>query len=238
MVNRSGRHPGAPIPADVEVVAGDVGEPGFLESVTRGAEVVHQALNPPLHTWTFQFPLIQTQVLAAAQAAGARLVSLENVYVYGAPRGRILTEDLPYDAVTREGRVRGAMARELLAAHQAGRVEVSIGRASDYFGPRAGPQSNLGDRVMPAALSDRTAQVLGDPDQPHTHTYLPDIGEASRSSAITPTHPARSGTCPTTPRRGPLGSWSASPSPAPGARRSACAAHRRSCCEPWVWSTR
>ena len=69
------------------------------------------------------------------------------------------------------------MARELLAAHHAGRVQVAIGRASDYFGPRGGAQSNLGDRVFPAALAGKTATVLGDPDQPHTYTYIPDIGE-------------------------------------------------------------
>jgi nucleoside-diphosphate-sugar epimerase len=69
------------------------------------------------------------------------------------------------------------MARELLAAHHAGRVEVVIGRASDYFGPHGGGQSNLGDRVFPAAVDGRTATVLGDPDQPHTYTYIPDIGE-------------------------------------------------------------
>jgi hypothetical protein len=44
------------------------------------------------------------------------------------------------------------MARELLAAHRAGRVQVAIGRASNYFGARGGAQSNLGDRVMRAAL--------------------------------------------------------------------------------------
>src|SRR6185295_4889140 len=40
-----------------------------------------------------------------------------------------------------------------------------------------GAQSMLGDRVIPAALAGKTATVLGDPDQPHTYTYLPDIGE-------------------------------------------------------------
>jgi nucleoside-diphosphate-sugar epimerase len=70
------------------------------------------------------------------------------------------------------------MAEELLSAHNAGRVEVAVGRASDYFGPRGGAQSNLGDRVMWAALASSTARVLGDPDQPHTYTYIPDIGES------------------------------------------------------------
>jgi nucleoside-diphosphate-sugar epimerase len=54
---------------------------------------------------------------------------------------------------------------------------VAIGRASDYFGPRGGAQSMLGDRVIPPALAGKTATVLGDPDRPHTYTYLPDIGE-------------------------------------------------------------
>ena len=63
------------------------------------------------------------------------------------------------------------------AAHAGRTVQVAIGRASDYFGPRGGAQSNLGDRVFPAALAGKTATVLGDPDQPHTYTYIPDIGE-------------------------------------------------------------
>jgi nucleoside-diphosphate-sugar epimerase len=174
LVNRSGA---ARVPDDVEVVGGDARDPAFTTAVTRGADVVYQTLNPPYPEWTAQFPLLQAGVLAAAEATGARLVSMENVYTYGRPAGRVLTEDLPDGAHTREGRLRGRMARDLLAAHHAGRVEVAIGRASDYFGPRGGAQSNLGDRVFPAAIAGKTATVLGDPDQPHTYTYVPDIGE-------------------------------------------------------------
>ena len=83
------------------------------------------------------------------------------------------------------------MAQELLAAHQAGRVQVAIGRASDYFGPRGGAQSNLGDRLFPAALAGKSASVLGDPDQPHTYTYIPDIGEGL---AVLGEHPDAPGT--------------------------------------------
>jgi nucleoside-diphosphate-sugar epimerase len=124
-----------------------------------------------------EFPALQAGVLAAAQAHGARLVSMENVYMYGRPAGRPLTETRGHAAHTTKGRLRAQMATELLAAHQAGNVAVAIGRASDYFGPRGGAQSNLGDRLFPAALAGKTAKVLGDPDQPHTYTYIPDIGE-------------------------------------------------------------
>jgi nucleoside-diphosphate-sugar epimerase len=173
MVNRSGR---APVPEGVEVVGGDASDPTFTTAVATGAKVVYQTLNPPYDQWEQQFPGLQAGVLAAAQAHGARLVSMENVYMYGRPNGRPLTEDRAHDAHTHKGQLRSRMTRELLAAHAAGDVEVAIGRASDYFGPRGGAQSNLGDRLFPAALAGRTASVLGNPDQPHTYTFIPDIG--------------------------------------------------------------
>jgi len=174
MVNRSGA---APVPEGVEVLGGDASDPAFTTAAAEGAQVVYQTLNPPYHQWTELFPGLQAGVLAAAQATGARLVSMENVYMYGRANGQPFTEARPYEAHTRKGKLRARMARDLLAAHQAGRVQVAIGRASDYFGPRGGAQSNLGDRVFPAALGGKTATVMGDPDQPHTYTWIPDIGE-------------------------------------------------------------
>ena len=67
------------------------------------------------------------------------------------------------------------MARDLLAAHDAGTVRVAIGRASTYFGPR-GLVSSMGERVFYTAIAGKNAQVMGDPDQPHTFSYIPDIG--------------------------------------------------------------
>jgi nucleoside-diphosphate-sugar epimerase len=187
MINRSGS---APVPEEVDIVAGDAANPGFTVDVTRGAQVVYQTLNPPYARWVEEFPDLQAGVLAAARAHGARLVSMENVYMYGRPAGRPLTETRDYAAHTKKGQLRGRMANELLAADQPGDVSVVIGRASDYFGPRGGAQSNLGDRLFPAALNGKTASVLGDPDQPHTYTYIPDIGEGL---AVLGEHPDASG---------------------------------------------
>jgi nucleoside-diphosphate-sugar epimerase len=174
MINRSGA---ARVPDDVEVVAGNAADPDFTTTVAAGAAVVYQTLNPPYARWSEEFPALQAGVLAAAEANRARLVSMENVYLYGRPAGRPLTETRSLDAHTKKGRLRGRMSQDLLAAHASGRVEVAIGRASDYFGPRGGAQSNLGDSVFPAALTGTTASVLGDPDQPHSYSYIPDIGE-------------------------------------------------------------
>jgi nucleoside-diphosphate-sugar epimerase len=175
MVNRSGK---ADVPAGVEVLGGDAADPEFTRRAAAGATVVYQALNPEYHQWSEVFPALQEGVVAGAETADAKLVSMENVYGYGRPAGRPFTEDRPFAAHTRKGQLRARMSEELLAAHRHGRVRVTMGRASDYFGPRGGRQSNLGDRVFEPALAGKTAQVLGNPDMPHTYTFIPDIGEA------------------------------------------------------------
>jgi nucleoside-diphosphate-sugar epimerase len=193
MVSRGGL---GSLPAGVQSLGGDVSDAAFAIAAAAGARVVYQVLNAPYHRWAEDFPPLQHSVIAAATAAGARLVTLENVYAYGAaarrPDGGTVpfTEDSPLTPHTRKGTVRAQMHTELMAAHAAGRVEVAVGRASDYFGPSGGQAVNLGEQAMRAALADRPAQVLGDPDQPHTYSYIPDIASGL---AILGEHPAAPG---------------------------------------------
>ena len=114
-------------------------------------------------------------MLAAAERNGALLVSLENLYGYGPTGGRPMTEDLPLAATTVKGRTRAAMTGELLAAAAHGRVRVAIGRASDFFGPGVTEGSTLGERVFGNALAGRRADFIGNPELPHTYSYVPDI---------------------------------------------------------------
>ena len=170
-VNRSGTDPTSHA---VELIAGDVSDPVFTTSIAEGAEVIYQVLNPPYTKWPELFPPLQDSLLKAARATGAKLVTLDNMYAYGPTGGTPLTEKLPYRAAGSKGRVRAAMAEELMAAHDGVAVRTTIGRASDYFGP-GGLISHMGERVFRPALTGKKAQVMGDPDQPHTFSYIPDI---------------------------------------------------------------
>jgi nucleoside-diphosphate-sugar epimerase len=173
MINRSGR---ARVPHGVEVVGGDATDEAFTREASEGASVVYFALNPPYDKWPELFPRLQAGVLEGAASAGAKLIAMENLYMYGPTDGRPITEDLPYAATTRKGTVRASMSKELMEAHKSGRVRVAIGRASDFFGPRA-LTSAAGEQVFGRAVEGKSAQVAGDPDQPHTYTYAPDIGK-------------------------------------------------------------
>ena len=100
MINRSGS---APVPEEVEIIGGDAADSRFTIDVARGAQVVYQTLNPPYSRWVEEFPALQAAVLAAAQTHGARLVSMENVYMYGRPAGRPLTETATTPRTPRKG---------------------------------------------------------------------------------------------------------------------------------------
>jgi NAD(P)-dependent dehydrogenase (short-subunit alcohol dehydrogenase family) len=115
MVNRSGR---ASVPEGVEVVGGDATDETFAREASRGASVVYFALNPPYTRWSELFPPLQAGVVEGAASAGAKLIAVENLYMYGLTGGRPLTEDLPHAPNTRKGTVRAAMAQELMEAQQ------------------------------------------------------------------------------------------------------------------------
>ena len=151
----------------------DVTDPEAATDCAKGAAVVYQCLNAPYTQWPEQFPRLQRGVLTAAERTGALLVTLENLYGYG-PTGGPMTEDLPLAATTVKGRTRAAMTRELLAAADAGRVRIAIGRASDFFGAGV-TESTLGERVFAHALADKRADFIGNPKLAHTYSYVPDI---------------------------------------------------------------
>jgi nucleoside-diphosphate-sugar epimerase len=173
-VNRNGRGdlPGA------TMVGGDAADPTFTTAASAGADVVYFCLNAMSYErWAVEFPALQRGVLAGAATADARLVVLDNLYSYGPPRGQRLVETRGASPTSTKSAIRAAMTEELLDMHRAGAVEVAIGRASDYFGPGA-TSSALGENVFGAAMTGKTAQVMGNPDQPHSYSYTPDVAAA------------------------------------------------------------
>lgn len=170
MVNRSGRLEHAP--AGVEVIASDAYDAATNSAITRGAAAIYQCAQPHYHEWVTKFPPLQRAILDAARANGAKLIVADNLYMYEKFTGS-LTEDAPWNAHTRKGKVRAALAREVLEAHNAGTVRAAIGRASDFFGPY---DTALTAYAILPALQGKAVNLLGDANQPHSFTYIPDFG--------------------------------------------------------------
>ncbi|MBP2704325.1 NAD-dependent epimerase/dehydratase family protein [Microbispora sp. RL4-1S] len=171
LVSRSG---GGPDVAGVRRVATDAADRRRLADIATGAEALYNCVNPAYHKWLTDWPPIAAAMLGAAEDTGARYVILGNLYVYGPVAGP-MTERTPMTPSSAKAEVRAAMWREALAAHEAGRVRVTELRASDYYGPGCRDQSHLGDLFMPRLLAGRAVRLTGDPDQPHSWTYVPDV---------------------------------------------------------------
>lgn len=172
-VNRSGD---APVPDDVTVVQADLSDVDQAREIGTDAAVIYFCVQPPYTDWPALFPPLLEHAIEVAANANARLVLGDNCYMYG-PTDEPLTEDLPYDASGRKGRTRAKMARTALQAHEEGRAEVAIGRASDFYGSHV-TISAVGERVFANALREKPITVLGNPDVLHTYTYIDDFGRA------------------------------------------------------------
>ncbi|MFM7892249.1 MAG: NAD-dependent epimerase/dehydratase family protein [Actinomycetota bacterium] len=147
-----------------------------LKSVISGCDAVYQASQPEYHRWPQEFPTLQDSVVRATRGSDAVLVSVENLYGYG-PVAKPLTESLPLIATTRKGKTRAELWRSLEAEHKAGRLKVTAGRASDFFGPHV-EGSAVGDRFFKALLQGKKAELFGNPDALHSYTFVTDFGEA------------------------------------------------------------
>ena len=175
-VNRTGQRPGL-LPSDVEVLAADASDPRQAADASRDASVIYQALNPPYDKWHELFPPLQRAVMDAARAAGARYVSIDNLYGYGAVAGT-LTEAAPPNPNSKKGRLRAGMTREVLEAHERGDLSTAILQSSDYYGPGV-IQSQFGERTFKPMLAGKAADVSGSADLPHSYAYIEDVGRAA-----------------------------------------------------------
>ena len=169
IITRSGGGPDLP---GVELVKADAADAARLSELTAGADVVYNCANPPYHRWATDWPPLAASLLTAAEASGAVLATVSNLYGYGRVSGPI-TEQTPLNPNGTKGRVRVTMWQDALAAHQDGRVRATEVRGSDYVG--GGAQGHLGDRVVPRILAGKGVQVLGAADQPHTWTFVDDV---------------------------------------------------------------
>lgn len=169
------RHGKATVPDGVELIAADITDIEAAKEVCRGAAVVYNCTNPASYAEHVAIvPRQQAGIIAGAASAGAKLIVTDSLYMYGETHGVPITEDTPHAATTHKGRMRAETAARYWQAHRDGIVQVALGGAADFYGPRVFA-SSLGDRVFPPALAGKSAQVLGNVDLPHAYSYMEDV---------------------------------------------------------------
>jgi nucleoside-diphosphate-sugar epimerase len=172
------RHPPAALPKGAEFVACDVLDRDAVMKTAALGDAFVVAVGFPYVSalWRDVWPRAIGNFVAASEATGARMIFIDNLYMYG-PRDEPLVETAPLTDYGRKPAVRAAITRTWMEACAAGRARVVALRAPDFYGPGVG-LSYLGDPTIAAMAKGKTAMVLGSPDMPHDFAYVPDVARA------------------------------------------------------------
>ncbi len=170
---------------------GDATDRAFADEACRGAVAVYNCTNPPdYHRWDGVLQPLYRAVREAAGRAGARLVQLDNLYMYGRPARSPFDERTPMEPCSSKGELRRQLFEELFEAHQRGDVEATTGHASDYFGPQTANAAVLRPDTYDRIIAGSSVYMAGNPDTPHSYSYTPDV---ARGLAVLGRHPAAPG---------------------------------------------
>ena len=147
-------------------------------NAVSGSEVVYlvAGLKYDTSVWQEQWPKVMRNVINACKHHGTRLVFFDNIYSYGRVDG-LMTEDTPYNPISKKGEVRAKIATMLLDEMRNENLQAMIVRAADFYGPHAVnsfPYATVFSRLQ----SGKAPQWIGNPNAIHTFTYTPDTGRA------------------------------------------------------------
>jgi nucleoside-diphosphate-sugar epimerase len=152
----------------------------------RGADeiVVAIAFEYSGVVWREAWPKAIANFVAACKATGARMVFIDDLYMYG-PQTAPLVETMPLADIGWKPAARAAATRIWMAAAAAGEARVAALRTPDFYGPGAG-NSFLGDTSIGKLARGKPAVFIGSPDVLHDYAYVPDIARAATTLIAAP----------------------------------------------------
>ena len=185
VIRQVSRHP-KKINSSDELMAADLLDYEQTEKAVAGSEIVYLTAGLPydIKVWKEQWPKVMRNALDACKKHNSKLVFFDNVYAYGLVTGA-MTEETPYNPISRKGEVRARIATMMLDEIKAGNLTGMIVRGADFYGPHvllSLTYSTVSERLK----ANKGAQWIGDPKKIHTFTYTPDAGRSLALLANSP----------------------------------------------------
>lgn len=171
----------ANLPAGAEFMACDVLDARQVLRAMTGAEqaVVTIGFEYSGKIWKRAWPKAMASLIAAAETVNARVVHIDNMYMYG-PQHAPLHEDMPLTTYGRKPAARAEATRMWMKAARENRLKWASLRAPDFYGAGV-DRSHIGETGLGAIAQGKSAMLLMSPDQPHAFAYVPDIARAAVS---------------------------------------------------------
>jgi nucleoside-diphosphate-sugar epimerase len=171
---------------DIENRQGNLLDPLEAREVLRGASHVYLCVGVPYNRklWETQWPIIMSNVIDACAEIGARIIFLDNIYMYGPhPLPVKFDENMSQRPTSKKGKIRKLISDMLLDAHRSGKVKAVIGRSADFYGPKT-TYTPLYTSFLENILQGKNPGWLGKAHTKHTYSYSPDNGRALVTLAL------------------------------------------------------
>lgn len=167
-----------------EIVTWNPDHPSSVRAACSGIDTLIYLVGVPYHQFALH-PVLMQKTLDGAIAEGVRRILLiGTVYPYGRPQSATVAEDHPRNPHTFKGQMRKAQEEALLKAHREGRIQGTILRLPDFYGP--GVEASFLHSLFVAATKGGTANLVGSVDIPHEFMYVPDVGPVALALADKP----------------------------------------------------
>jgi nucleoside-diphosphate-sugar epimerase len=167
-----------------ELVTWNPDDPASVRAAARGIDTLIYLVG--VNYWQFELhPRLMEKTLAGAIAEGVtRFLLIGTVYPYGRPQSARVTEEHPREPHTFKGRMRKAQEDLLMAADREGRIRATVLRLPDFYGP--GVDKSFLHSAFEAAVTGKTANLIGPIDRPHEFVFVPDVGPVVAKLVATP----------------------------------------------------
>ncbi len=126
--------------------------------------------------WKELWPKIMKNSIDACKRIGAKLIFLDNVYMYGKVDGK-MTEETPYNPCSSKGEIRAKIAALLQDEIKQKKINAIIARSADFYGPYATKTSLPYVLAIDKLMHGKSAQWLVDVNMRHSYTYTIDCAK-------------------------------------------------------------
>ncbi|MCF8369783.1 MAG: NAD-dependent epimerase/dehydratase family protein [Bacteroidales bacterium] len=158
----------------------DVNNLNQIEKAIEGSEVVYVTIGFEynIKAWRSTWPPFMQAVIDACKKHQAKLVFLDNVYMYSKEAIPYMTEEAPLQPPSKKGEVRLQLHHMIMNEVEKNNLTALIARSADFYGPD-NKNSVLTITVADNLLKGKKAQVMGNSNKIHTYTYTPDAAVAT-----------------------------------------------------------
>jgi nucleoside-diphosphate-sugar epimerase len=158
-----------------------------VDRAVEGSEVVYLTvgLEYKIKVWQRDWPVVMQNVIAACKKHRAKLVFLDNVYLYAPDQMANMTEDSKVAPESKKGKVRAELVKMTLDEVKAGNLTAQIARSADFYGPKV-VSSPLSVMVNDNYKKNKKAFWQSDATKIHSFTFTPDAAKAVALLGNTP----------------------------------------------------